>query len=80
MTIIEDDNNQSSHHNNTSVDKPKKTKKPIRSVAFVIKIAAEVAGSLPNRFMMRGTMAPKKPAAIKLNIIEMAATTPSKGF
>jgi len=48
-------------------------------VAVVIKTVAEEAGSLPNFFIARGIIVPKKPAIIKLTTIAAPTTKPSKG-
>lgn len=45
---------------------PRKTRKPKTSVAVVMKIVAEVAGSLPSFFMMRGMRVPKTAATRRL--------------
>lgn len=63
-----------------SVANPKKTKKPKTSVAVVIKMVAEVAGSFPIAFINSGINAPKKPAMTKLHTIATPITKPSAGL
>lgn len=41
-----------------------------------MKMVAEVAGSLPRRFMMRGMTAPKKPATMRLKIMAIVMIAP----
>lgn len=48
---------------------PRKTRKPKTSVAVVMKMVAEVAGSLPSFFIMRGIRVPKKAATRRLAIM-----------
>ena len=60
--------------------KPKNIKNPPTSVQVVINIVAEVAGSLPSRFMISGMVAPATVAIIRLPIIESANTKPSIGL
>lgn len=60
--------------------KPKKARKPRTSVAVVMKMVAEVAGSLPSFFMMRGMMAPKKPATMRLKIMAAVMMAPKIGL
>ena len=55
-------------------------KKPPTSVHVVIRIVADVAGSLPSFFIIRGISAPAKAAINKLQIIATANTNPSMGF
>lgn len=54
---------------------PRKTIKPKTSVAVVINIVAEVAGSLPIFFINKGTIVPKKPATKRLTTMANARIT-----
>ena len=64
-------------YNNITVAIPRKLTKPTISVIVVKMTVLPIAGSILNLLSMRGTAAPKKPAANRLTTIESAITTPS---
>ena len=64
---------------NNHVARPKKVKNPHTSVAVVMNIDAEDAGSLPNRLSTSGMRVPKKVAMVRFTIMDTPITNPKTG-
>jgi uncharacterized membrane protein len=64
----------------TTCASPRKMKKPSTSVAVVMKMVADVAGSFPTRSRASGMRVPKKPAMIRFRTIDTPRTSPSSGL